>query len=31
MLINIEVKAIKPEVHLNYSVDTRKEEKVGIK
>ena len=29
-LINIEVEAIKSEVHLNYPVDTRKE-KVGIK
>ena len=28
MLINIEVEAIKSEVHLNYPFDTRKEEKV---
>ena len=31
MLINVEVEAIESEVHLNYPVDTRKEEKVGIK
>ena len=27
-LINVEVEAIKSEVHLNYPVDTREEEKV---
>ena len=31
MLINVEVEAIKSEVHLNYPVDTREEEKVRIK
>ena len=31
MLINIEVEAIKSEVHLNYPVDTTEEEKVRIK
>ena len=31
MLINIEVEAIESEVHLNYPVDTREEEKVRIK
>ena len=31
MLISVEVEAIKSEVHLNYPVHTRKEEKVGIK
>ena len=31
MLINIEVEAIKSEVHLNYPFDTREEEKVRIK
>ena len=31
MLINVEVEAIESEVHLNYPVDTREEEKVRIK
>ena len=31
MLINVEVEAIKSEVHLNYPVDTREEEKIRIK
>ena len=30
MLINVEVEAIMSEVHLNYPVDTREEEKVAI-
>ena len=31
MLVNVEVEAIKSDVHLNYPVDTREEEKVMIK